>query len=209
MLAAVNMLCFFTVGNAMADDVEKKANYAQLKLGAFQPTGDLDDAGFDAGGVFAIAYDRYLTPYLVVEAAAEGFASENDFRGSNAAAGNFKQENTLVAGAFLLTLIGEIPVGPVSLFGGFGGGIYSVTLDSDIDSTRLGEFSTDDTDTVFGAHVVAGANYDITSRFFLGVEGKYRWTDDVDMDEIVASVPVEYSGNLSGYSVTFNAGFRF
>ena len=108
-----------------------------------------------------------------------------------------------------MTLKGELPVGAASIFGGIGGGVYTVTLDSDIETSRLGDFSTDDDDTVLGAHVVAGANYDITDRFFAGVEGMYRWTDDVDIHETVATIPVEYSGDLSGFSVTFNGGFRF
>ena len=208
-LAVVNVLSIFTASNVMADDTAKRANYGQLKLGVFQPAGDLDDAGFDTGGGVAVAYGRYLTPYLVFEAAIDGFATENDFRSANDSAGSYKQDNTLAAGAFLLTLKGEYPIGPVSLFGGIGGGVYSVTLDSDIDSNTLGNFSTDDSDAVLGAHVVAGANYDVTERFFVGVEGMYRWTDDVDLNETVASIPVKYSGDLSGYTVTVNAGFRF
>jgi hypothetical protein len=62
---------------------------------------------------------------------------------------------------------------------------------------------------VFGVHVVAGANHDIPGRFFIGLEGMYRWTDDFDLSETVAHIPVEYSGDLSGFSVTVNAGFRF
>lgn len=208
MVAGASLLCLFTTGKAMAADPARD-NYMQVKLGAFQPLGDLDDAEFDTGGQFAIGYGRYLTSYLVVEAAVEGIATENDRRGSNAAAGNYTQENILSAGAFLLTLKGEIPVGPVDFFGGVGGGLYSVVLDSDIESSGLGNFSTDDDDTVLGVHLVAGANYDITDRFFVGVEGMYRWTDDIDLSKTVASIPVEYHGNLSGYSVTINGGFRF
>jgi opacity protein-like surface antigen len=84
-----------------------------------------------------------------------------------------------------------------------------VALDSDIDTSTHGDFSVDDDDSVFGAHVVAGANYDITDRFFIGLEGMYRWTDDFDISETVALIPVEYNGDLSGFSVTINAGFRF
>jgi opacity protein-like surface antigen len=194
----------------MADDGVWRANYAQVKLGAFQPTGDLDDADFDAGPLASVAYGRYLTRYLSVETSIEGFGTQNDdIRGTNTIAGSYELENTLAASAFLVTLKGEYPVGPVSFFGGIGGGFYVVTLDSDIDTSMIGDFSIDDDDSVFGAHVVAGANYDITDRFYIGLEGMYRWTDDVDLSETVALIPVEYSGDLSGFSVTVNAGFRF
>jgi len=209
-VAAVNVLSVIVAGNVMADDGVWRANYAQVKLGAFQPTGDLDDAGFDAGPLASVAYGRYLTRYLSVETSIEGFGTQNDdIRGTNTIAGSYELENTLATSAFLVTLKGEYPVGPVSFFGGIGGGFYVVTLDSDIDTSMLGDFSIDDDDSVFGAHVVAGANYDITDRFFIGLEGMYRWTDDVDLSETVALIPIEYSGDLSGFSVTVNAGFRF
>jgi opacity protein-like surface antigen len=208
-VAAINVLSIVVAGNVMAADGVWRANYGQVKLGAFQPTGDLDDAGFDTGPLASVAYGRYLTRYLAVEASIEGFGTKNDIRGTSGIAGSYKQENTLATTAFLATLKGEYPIGPVSLFGGIGGGFYVATLDSDIDTSMLGHFSTDDDDSVFGAHVVAGANYDITDRFFIGLEGMYRWTDDLDLSETVALIPVEYSGDLSGFSITVNAGIRF
>lgn len=208
-LAAMNVLSIFAAGDVIADDVVERANFTQLKLGAFQPTGDLDDAGYDAGPQVAVSYNRYLNRYLVVEAAVDAFGVENDSRGANSSAGSYEKEDTLSAGAILVTVKGEIPVGQANLFGGIGGGLYSVTLDSDIESSRLGDFSADDDDQVIGAHVVAGVNYDITDRFFLGVEGMYRWTDDVEITETVASIPVEYNGDLSGFSLSVNGGIRF
>ena len=209
-VAAVNVLSIIVAGNVMADDGVWRANYAQLKLGAFQPTSDLDDAGFDAGPLASVAYGRYLTRYLAVETSIEGFGTKNDdLHGTSNIIGSYEQENTLATTAFLVTLKGEYPIGPISLFGGIGGGFYVVTLDSDIDTSTRGDFSVDDDDSVFGVHVVAGANYDITDRFFIGLEGMYRWTDDFDLSETVAHIPVEYSGDLSGFSVTVNAGFRF
>lgn len=210
MLAAVSVIGILTAGNVMADDDAKKANYGQLKLGVFQPTDDLDDADFDTTAEFGAAYGRYLSPYLVVEAAVVGFGLENDIHGQNASAGSFKREDSLAVGAFLATIKGELPAGPVSLYGGIGGGVYSVSFESDIESSRLGDFSSDDDDdVVLGAHVVVGGNYDITNRFFVGLEGMYRWTDDLDLGETVASIPVEYDGDLTGFTVTVNAGLRF
>ena len=207
MLAAVNALGILFAGNAMA--YLDRPNYAQLKLGAFQPTDDLDDADFDTGLQVSGAYGRYLTRNLIVEVGIDGFSLDSDFDGSNDLAGNFDQDNTLSVVALLVTLKGEVPVGSANIFGGVGAGFYAANLDSDIESERLGDFSTDDSDQVFGLHVVAGVNYDITDRFFAGVEGMYRWTDDLDIDETVASIPVSYNGDLSGFSITINGGFRF
>ncbi len=209
LLAAVNVVSLCMAGNVMAEENPKKSNYAQLKVGMFQPTGDMEDADYDNGAAVSAVYGRYLNKYLVLEAGFDVFGSDQTVRGSNSQAGNYIQDNTLVGTAGLVTLKGEYSAGPVDLFCGVGGGIYAVTLASEIDSSRLGDLDTDDSDGVFGVHVVAGANYNINERFFVGVEGKYRWTDDVDILESVASIPVEYTGDLSGYMVTFNAGFRF
>ncbi len=209
LLATVNIMSLFMAGNVMADENSKKLNFTQVKVGMFQPSGDMDDANYDNGGDFSVVYGRYLNNYLVLEVGFDAFGSENTLTGRNDEAGSYTQDNALVGAAGVITLKGEYAAGPVDLFAGFGGGIYSVTLASEIDSSRLGDLDDDDSDGVFGVHAVVGANYNINERFFVGVEGKYRWTDDVDIRETVASIPVEYRGDLSGYSVTFNAGFRF
>lgn len=207
MLAAAGMLSILCAGNALAE--MERPNYAQVKFGMFQPTDDLDDADYDTGFQMGGAYGRYLTRNLIIEAGIDGFSVDDDVDGSNDIAGTYDQDNTLSVAAFLLTLKGEVPVGQAAIFGGVGVGLYTATLDSDIESQRLGNFDTDDDDQVFGMHLVAGVNYDITERFFAGVEGQYRWTDDVEIDESVASIPVEYNGDLSGFAITFNGGFRF
>ncbi len=209
LLVAVNAMSVFVAGNIMAREAPQYSNYGQAKIGVMQPTGDLDDADYDTGGEIAAAYGRYLNEFLVVEAGIDAFATEQEIDGFNNTAGRFEQDNVLGVVAFLVTLKGEFSLGPVNVFGGIGGGVYSVSLESDIDSSRLGSFDADDDDAVFGGHLVAGATLDITQRFFLGVEGLYRWTDDLDLRDTVATIPVEYRGDLNGFSVTFNAGFRF
>ncbi|MFQ5580259.1 MAG: hypothetical protein ACE5FZ_06575 [Nitrospiria bacterium] len=64
---------------------------------------------------------------------------------------------------------------------------------------------TDDRDTVFGGHLVLGANIDIDEGLFPGVEGKYIFTDDAEFDEPVLIGQFD----LNGVSVTGNLGFRF
>jgi hypothetical protein len=42
------------------------------------------------------------------------------------------------------------------------------------------------------------------NRIYVG-----RWTQDVDVKKVSGTVPVEYSGNLNGYTITFSSGYRF
>lgn len=197
--------------HCLADEAETRQNYMQLKLGALLPTSDLDDGGFDTPGFSgSFAYGRYLSDHLIIEGALELTGMANDDEdSSNNVAGSYSKEGGLSTNAILLTLKGEHPLGPIDLFAGGGIGLYGAYLCADIDSNTLGDFTVDDDDSVFGVHVVAGANYNINDRFFLGLEAMYRWTDDVEMSATAASIPVEYSGDLSGVIVTLNAGFRF
>ena len=209
LLVAANTAVLGAAGTAMAEERTSRLNYTQAKLGMFQPGGDLDDAGYDSGGALGVVYGRYLAEHLVLEAGLDLLATDNTVHASNNQAGYYTQDNTLAGVGGVVTLKGEFQTGPVALFAGGGVGLYAVSLSSEVESSRLGDFDSDNSDAVFGAHVTAGATLDISERFFLGLEGRYRWTDDVDIRETVASIPMEYSGDLSGYSITFNAGFRF
>jgi hypothetical protein len=58
-------------------------------------------------------------------------------------------------------------------------------------------------------HAVTGVNVDIWKRFFAVFEGMYRLTDDVDINESIAGIPVGLEGDLNGYAISLTAGFRF
>lgn len=62
---------------------------------------------------------------------------------------------------------------------------------------------------MFGVHITFGANYNLTDYVYVGLEGKYRWTDEVDLHDSFAGYDVAYEGNLNGYSVAATLGMRF
>lgn len=183
-------------------------NYGWVGLGTNEFTGDFDDAGYDAGGDLMLGYGRYLAPNLILEGTIDLFATEEDFQGSTTTVGGYWRDDEIAVSALLATVKGVWPVGPVALFGGGGVGLYALALNSEITTTQ-GKFDKDTGDGVFGVHLVAGADYDITERFFIGVQGLYRWTGDIDIDETAGSVPVQLEGDLSGYVITLKGGFRF
>jgi opacity protein-like surface antigen len=202
------ILCAGWLGTAGAQTGAYR-NYGQVRGGWNGFDGDLDDADYDGGVNFAVAYGRYLTPYLVVEGGLDVFGTSNTIRGNTTSAGSYEREDSVAVVALLTTIKGELPAGPLTFFGGGGVGGYLLTLASDIDTARLGDFDKSASDTVFGVHAVAGVHYAITERFFAGVQGSYRWTEDVDISESVGTVPVRLEGDLNGYQVMLSAGFRF
>jgi hypothetical protein len=211
MLAVFVVAIAFTAavaGSAWADSAEYK-NYGRLTIGMNQPTGDLDDTGYDAGFNIAATYGRYLGQNLVVEGSLGTFFADQDFSGTNTFTGNFTREDIVSASSIRGTLKGELPIGQLTLFAGAGLGIYFVTLDSEIDTAFFGDLDAEDSDSVFGTHVVVGGNINITHQVFIGVEGLYRWTTEFDMRDRVGTIPVEVEGDLNGYTLCLSGGFRF
>ena len=202
-------LPFFCAMQAGAEENVKKSNYVVGKVGVFQPTGDLDDSGFDTGGGLSVGYGRYLTDYIIFEASLEHLLVDREVRGENATTGSYSRDDYLYSAGALATLKFEQNIGKVDFYTGAGVGLYAILLYSEVDSLRLGSFDKDDTKGAFGVHGLIGMNYNFTDSIFAGIEAKYRWTTDVDICKTVASIPIEYDANLSGYSVNATVGFRF
>lgn len=196
-------------GGAWAESDNTYRNYGRIHLGMNDFTDDMDDADFGAGFSAGARYGRYLNRYLILEAGIDFFGADRDSDGFSVATGNYERDDVLAVMGALATLKGEFPVGPVRIFGGGGVGYYFVSLSSEMDTQTMGDFDTDDGDSVFGAHLVVGADYDITQRFFVGLQGLYRWTDDVDIHETEGPLIIDLDGDLIGYTITLSAGFRF
>jgi opacity protein-like surface antigen len=202
-------LSTIAVNIAWAADSSEYKNYVKVNLGMNDHTGDLDDAGYNAGVKFSGTYGRYLGKNLTIEGGVNNYQTNQKIEGSNTVAGSYTRKDTIFVRSILATLKGEFPVGPVTLYGGAGVGGYYVNLFSDIETSLQGDDKENNDDFVFGAHLVAGGHYDITPRFFVGVEGMYRWTGDVDIQDNSGSVPIKVKGNLNGYTVAALFGFRF
>jgi outer membrane protein W len=64
-----------------------------------------------------------------------------------------------------------------------------------------------DTNGGLGYHVLAGANFNITREWFVGIEGKYFWAKTTDP---IATVPPGFFGtHLDGIMATASIGYRF
>lgn len=205
-VAAVLSALTGIAGNAAAMDFK---NYGMAGVGVHIPTGGLDDVGYDAGVTTWITYGRIIGDNLAIEGTAGFFFTDQDLNGTTAVAGYYTREDRMGVSAIMVTLKGQVPVGPVKLFAGAGLGGYYVSLDSDIETSAIGDFSVDDDDAVWGVHMVFGVTWDLTPRIFVGGQGLYRWTDDVDIEKRVGTVPVQFKGDLDGYAVTFSGGVRF
>lgn len=211
LIAVTTMVVTVSASSAFSVETEKRANYAVGGVGIFTPTNGLDDAGYGSGINTSVAYGRYLTPNLILEGMVDYFRTKSETSGVDTAIGSYSRDDIIGTTGLLVTLKGELPLGPVDLFGGAGVGLYGSFFNSKVDSERYGtSYDNNDFDSTFGAHVSLGGNYNITEMLFVGIEGRYRWTGEVDMkDSSGGGIPVAYSSDLNGYTVAATFGFRF
>lgn len=95
-----------------------------------------------------------------------------------------------------LSVTGIYPYRNFELFIGGGLGLYFTQYKG-----KLNGVPVDDKDKVLGGHLFIGADYNIGANFFIGIEGKYIFTEKA-----------EYSGekvNLNGFATALRLGLRF
>ena len=172
-----------------------KGGYITVKPGVYSPTSDLDHKGFESGFNGEVAVGTYYTPNLALEAAIGYYQTEASKRGAD-----FDEEDDVWVIPVTISFKGVLPVKPLELSLGVGGGVYFANINADGHVSSEG-FSTDDSAVAWGAHAVAGATVDIGPKVFLGVEGKYVVTTTADL--------LDTKVNLNGFMLTGVLGYRF
>jgi opacity protein-like surface antigen len=143
--------------------------YASLKAGVFLPNNDSDgldefDPGVTIEGAFGFRPHR-------------NFAAELGVAWYRAQSDDLDIDLDVVP--VTLTAKGILPLlgDRLELFGGAGVGYYFASWDPD-------EGDEEDEGS-FGYHLVAGADYKLTSSVAIGIEGKYFWAEpDVDSQDV-------------------------
>lgn len=182
-------------------------NYAVVKTGIYNPTGDLDD--FDTGLNIEGAFGRYFHKNFVLEGGIGLFGTDTSFNGTSATLGAYTEEDTIAVIPLTVTAKGVLPLDRLELFAGAGLGVYFTTLDGDLTSSNLGSFSIDDGDMVLGLHLTVGGTYNITDRFFFGLDGKYLSTQEAEYEGAAFGQTITVKGDLTGYMVNGFFGYRF
>jgi opacity protein-like surface antigen len=186
---------------------QERSNAVVLKGGAFFPTDDLDDNEFDSGFNGEVAYEHRFNPNFALAAGLGLYHTESDVSDPG-----FDMDTKLTVVPMTVTAKGIIPTGAVEFYGGGGLGLYFASVESDV---RLFGYSFDleDQDAVLGAHLLAGLTIPVSEIVFLGVEGRYIWTDDAEFEDSDVSGPyivfLDGETNLNGFALAFNVGFRF
>ena len=110
-----------------------------------------------------------------------------------------------------LTLKAILPYKKWEFFGLGGAGVYIVSgpYDYYYYDYYYYDYDYDDYDAVLGGYLGGGLHYNITPAMFVGVEGKYLWTDEVKLKDEAYGIPLEAKFKMDGVIATAVIGFRF
>lgn len=184
----------------------EKPNYVAFKGGVYTPTDDLED--FDNGFYGEISINSYFSEYFAFEIGVGYF--ETEYNESGTAFGYaYSGKIDIYSIPIITNLKGIVPFKYGELFLGAGLSAYYVYGDLDGDVPSLISISASDDDFIFGAQLLGGLNINITDGAFIGLEGKYIFTQDAELKKNIAGIPFEVEFNLNGYIVTGVIGFRF
>jgi opacity protein-like surface antigen len=132
-----------------------------------------------------IIYGYYLNSNIVLEGGIgyfhDGTIELKDIRGMS----------------FMFSVKGVYPVENFKTFAGGGFGVYSTKYKRKITE----HLDYEDNNIIFGGHLLIGANVDISSAMFIGVEGKYLLTEKGKFNSLNA--------NINGIATMLSFGLRF
>jgi outer membrane protein W len=183
-------------------------DYVALKIGTYNPTGDLDDAGIGSGFNGELGFGSYFSKNFSFEAGVGYFKTDDTFTSFIPGIGQVSENDKGTALPIFLTLKGHIPFKIGEFYGGVGVGWYFATIDVDI-NTPIGSLSFSDADNVFGLHFLAGININITEKWFLGIEAKKFTTDDFNFFDTDQGFFLDFDTDLDGYTISGQIGYRF
>jgi opacity protein-like surface antigen len=205
MLMVALTLAFLTPINALA----KSPFYFSFKPGIYSPqSGDLD--GFDTGFSGEIALGYHFNRNIAVEFGIGYFNTEGNATVVGATYVAQKEFDIEVV-PVTFTLKAILPYKKWEFFGLGGGGIYLVSSPDFYDDYYYDHHHNDyddDYDAIWGGYLGAGIHYNITPNLFIGVEGKYLWTEKVSADQAFG-IPSDTKFKMDGFIATAVIGIRF
>jgi hypothetical protein len=184
---------------------QESPNYVAVKAGIYSPTSDLDD--LDTGFAGELVFGHYYSYNLALEVGIGHFDTDGTFTESIPFFVTITGKEEVSVTTISLITKGLYPIEKGELY--IGGGVAIGLVDIDIDIISPSSTSISDSDTVAVFQLLAGANFNITDKCFLGVEGKYLITSNATVNDTLFGIDVEFNDNANGFIITGVLGFRF
>ncbi len=181
-------------------------NYFAFRGGSFSPS----ESGFDSGTHIEAAFGSTISEGFIVEGAIGQYSSEFSDSGWDAFLGTWAEVDEISVTYLSATFKGAMRSSDaLELYAGGGIGYYMAAFDGKIASSNFGSDSMTADDNIVGYQIVAGLNYDISEKMFIGFEGKLIMADDASFTGVIYGIPIELEGDLGGTSMLFTIGTRF
>ena len=183
-------------------------NFA-LKVGTYNPTGDLDDANFDPGLAVELTWSEMGSKNFSYEVGFGAYGtdmSRSDFVGG---IGTVNQSADILITSLFGTLKYHVPFSVGDFYAGVGIDWLSAAVDYTISIPGDSLSYTDSDWFIFGGHLEAGLNFNLGERWFLGFEGKYLFTTDASFSDVDQGVPWSTDRDLTGYFLFGQIGYRY
>ncbi len=181
--------------------------YLTYKPGIYSP----QFGGLDIGLSTEIAFGYRFNQNIAAEFGFGYFNTQKEVRGVGATR-VIQEECDYYVVPLTLTFKAILPYKRWEFFGLGGGGVYIVSgpynLDDYDDYDDYDDFNPH-VDTVLGGYLGGGLHYSLTSKIFLGVEGKYLWTDKAKLNGERSGVPLDARFRLDGIIAAAVIGVRF
>jgi len=172
---------------------ETPPNYAVLKLGGFFPLSH-EIENFDDAVYGEVGLGHYINRNFAVELGV-GYTKPEASASVPGSSASF--DLTIIP--VTLGLRGSIPAGAFEPFATAGLGAYYVEAEASVSGPGFsGSLSEDD--TTFGFYFGLGANFNVTPNAYIGLEGRYFWTEPSFEG---------FDTTVYGIHLTANVGFRF
>ena len=203
LFAAILVLPFLLPMNVFAEP----PFFLTYKPGMYSPR----SSGLDAGLSTELAFGYRFNPNIAAEFGFGYFNTQKEVRGKRATR-VIQEDCDYYVVPLTLTLKAIFPYKKWEFFGLGGGGVYVVSgpynLNDYGDYDDYGDFNPH-VDAVLGGYLGGGIHYSLTPTIFLGVEGKYLWTDKAKLDGDKSGVPLNAKFRLDGIIAAAVIGVRF
>ena len=183
--------------------------YVAFKAGIYSPqSSDFDGSDTGFNGEFAFGYR--FNPNIAAEFGIGYFNTEGEATAMGTTF-EIREKFDIDVVPLTLTLKAILPYKKWEFFGLGGGGVYIVSgpYDYYYYDNYYYDYDYDDYDAVLGGYLGGGLHYNITPAMFVGVEGKYLWTDEVKLRDEVYGIPLEAKFKMDGVIATAVIGFKF
>jgi opacity protein-like surface antigen len=168
-------------------------NYAALKLGGFFPLSH-ETENFDDAFYGEVGFGHYFNNNFSVELGV-GYTKPEASVSVPGSSASF--DLTIIP--VTLGVRGSIPAGAFEPFATAGLGAYFAEWETSVSGPGFSRSASED-DINFGFYLGLGANFNVSPNVYLGVEGRYFWTEPSFEG---------FDTTIYGIHLTANVGYRF